>query len=197
MFTGLVTAMGTLAARQPRGPGARLTLTARFDDGPLLLGESISVSGACLKVDTVTADGFEVDASAETLARTTLGGVKLGGTVHLERALRAADRMGGHVVTGHVDGVGSLLERRPMGESVALVFGVPLELAPFIAEKGSITVEGVSLTVNGAGPDRFDVTIIPHTLSKTHLGQLRQGDPVNLEVDLIARYVGRLLAFRT
>jgi len=197
MFTGLVTAMGTLAARLPRGPGARLTLNARFDDGPLLLGESVSVSGACLTVDAITADGFEVDASAETLARTTLGGVKLGGTVHLERALRAADRMGGHVVTGHVDGVGSLLERRPVGESVALVFGVPLELAPFIAEKGSITVEGVSLTVNGAGPDRFDVTIIPHTLGKTHLGQLRPGDPVNLEVDLIARYVGRLLAFRT
>jgi len=196
MFTGLVTAMGTLAARLPRGPGARLTLNARFDDGPLLLGESVSVSGACLTVDAITADGFEVDASAETLARTTLGGVKLGGTVHLERALRAADRMGGHVVTGHVDGVGSLLERRPVGESVALVFGVPLELAPFIAEKGSITVEGVSLTVNGAGPDRFDVTIIPHTLGKTHLGQLRPGDPVNLEVDLIARYVGRLLAFR-
>ena len=197
MFTGLVTAMGTLAARLPRGPGARLTLNARFDDGPLLLGESVSVSGACLTVDAITADGFEVDASDETLARTTLGGVKLGGTVHLERALRAADRMGGHVVTGHVDGVGSLLERRPVGESVALVFGVPLELAPFIAEKGSITVEGVSLTVNGAGPDRFDVTIIPHTLGKTHLGQLRPGDPVNLEVDLIARYVGRLLAFRT
>jgi len=196
MFTGLVTAMGTLAARLPRGPGARLTLNARFDDGPLLLGESVSVSGACLTVDAITADGFEVDASAETLARTTLGGVKLGGTVHLERALRAADRMGGHVVTGHVDGVGSLLERRPVGESVALVFGVPLELAPFIAEKGSITVEGVSLTVNGAGPDRFDVTIIPHTLGKTHLGQLQPGDPVNLEVDLIARYVGRLLAFR-
>jgi len=196
MFTGLVTAMGTLAARLPRGPGARLTLNARFDDGPLLLGESVSVSGACLTVDAITADGFEVDASAETLARTTLGGVKLGGTVHLERALRAADRMGGHVVTGHVDGVGSLLERRPVGESVALVFGVPLELAPFIAEKGSITVEGVSLTVNRAGPDRFDVTIIPHTQERTHLGQLQPGDPVNLEVDLIARYVGRLLAFR-
>jgi len=196
MFTGLVTAMGTLAARQSRGPGARLTLTARFDDGPLSLGESISVSGACLTVDAITADGFEVDASAETLARTTLGGVKLGGTVHLERALRAADRMGGHVVTGHVDGVGSLLERRPVGESLALVFGVPLELAPFIAEKGSITVEGVSLTVNRAGPDRFDVTIIPHTQERTHLGQLQPGDPVNLEVDLIARYVGRLLAFR-
>jgi riboflavin synthase len=196
MFTGLVTARGTLTARQPRGPGARLTLAARFDDGPLSMGESVSVSGACLTVDAITAEGFEVDASAETLARTTLGDLKVGGTVHLERALRAADRMGGHVVTGHVDGVGSLLERRPMGESVVLVFGVPLELAPFVAEKGSITVEGVSLTVNGAGADRFDVTIIPHTITKTHLGQLKPGDPVNLEVDLIARYVGRLLAFR-
>jgi riboflavin synthase len=196
MFTGLITAMGTLAAREPRGPGARLTLNARFEDGPLALGESIAVSGACLTVDAITAGGFEVDASAETLARTTLGGLRVGGTVHLERALRAADRMGGHVVTGHVDGVGSLLERRPVGESVALVFKVPAELAPFVAEKGSITVEGVSLTVNGVGADCFDVTIIPHTLEKTHLGRLKPGDPVNLEVDLIARYVGRLLAFR-
>jgi len=196
MFTGLVTTTGTLAASQARGPGARLALAARFDDGPLALGESIAVNGACLTVDAILADGFEVDASAETLARTTLGELKVGSTVHLERALRAADRMGGHLVTGHVDGLGSLLERRPVGDSVALVFRVPGDLAPFVAEKGSITVEGVSLTVNGVGPDRFDVTIIPHTLSKTHLGQLRPGDPVNLEVDLIARYVGRLLAFR-
>lgn len=173
-----------------------MALQARFDDGPLALGESIAVNGACLTVDAISGDGFEVDASAETLARTTLGALKAGGTVHLERALRAADRMGGHIVTGHVDGVGSLLERQAVGDSIALVFRLPGELAPFVAEKGSITVEGVSLTVNAAGPDRFDVTIIPHTLAKTHLGQLRQGDAVNLEVDLVARYVGRLLAFR-
>jgi|SRR5580704_820790 riboflavin synthase len=196
MFTGLVTATGTLAARHARGPGARLALTARFDDGPLALGESIAVNGACLTVDAITGDGFEVDASAETLARTTLGRLKTGSTVHLERALRAADRMGGHIVTGHVDGLGSLLERRPVGDSLALTFRVPGELASFVAEKGSIAVEGVSLTVNAVGADRFDVTIIPHTLEKTHLGALRQGDPVNLEVDLIARYVGRLLAVR-
>jgi riboflavin synthase len=173
-----------------------MALTARFDDGPLELGESIAVNGACLTVDAISGDGFEIDASAETLARTTLGALKVGSTVHLERALRAADRMGGHIVTGHVDGLGSLLERRPVGESLALVFRVPSDLAPFVAEKGSITVEGVSLTVNAAGRDRFDVAIIPHTLSKTHLGELQPGDPVNLEVDLIARYVGRLLAFR-
>jgi riboflavin synthase len=196
MFTGLVTTVGTLGARHSRGPGARMALTARFDDGPLALGESVAVNGACLTVDAITGDGFEIDASGETLARTTLGGLKVGSTVHLERALRAADRMGGHIVTGHVDGLGSLLERRSAGESLELVFRVPSDLAPFVAEKGSITVEGVSLTVNAAGRDRFDVTIIPHTLSKTHLGELQPGDPVNLEVDLIARYVGRLLAFR-
>jgi riboflavin synthase len=196
MFTGLVTAAGTLAAFHPRGSGARLAVAARFDDGPLELGESIAVSGVCLSVVAFSDLGFEVDASAETLARTTLGALQVGGGVHLERALRASDRMGGHIVTGHVDGVGSLLERGPEGESLALVFGVPKDLAPFVAEKGSITVDGVSLTVNAVGLDRFDVTIIPHTLGKTHFGALRRGSPVNLEVDLIARYVGRLLAFR-
>jgi riboflavin synthase len=197
MFTGLVMAMGTLAAREARGPGAKLAFRAKLDGEPLALGESIAVSGCCLSVTTALPDGFEVDASAETLARTTLGNLVPGSTVHLERALRADDRMGGHIVTGHVDGVGSLLERTPVGDAVGLVFGVPVDLAPFVAEKGSITVEGVSLTVNSVGPDRFGVTIIPITQEKTHLGRLTVGDPVNLEVDLIARYVGRLLAFRS
>jgi riboflavin synthase len=196
MFTGLVALTGTLAERHPRGPGARLVIRARFEDGPLALGESIAVSGACLSVDAVLADGFEVDASAETLARTTLGALEPGGRVHLERALRAADRLGGHLVTGHVDGVGALVERHPVGDSVAMTFSVPGELAPFVAEKGSITVDGVSLTVNAVRGAAFEVTIIPHTLEKTRLGAIAPGDPVNLEVDLIARYVARLLAAR-
>jgi riboflavin synthase len=197
MFTGLVAKTGTLAAMHtPSGEslGARLSIRARFDDGPLVLGESVSVSGACLTVDALSPEGFEADASAETLARTTLGGLRPGSPVHLERALRAADRMGGHLVTGHVDGVGALVDRRDVGDAVWMAFRVPVELTKFIAEKGSIAVDGVSLTVNAVAGDRFEVAIIPHTLQKTTFGALTPGGRVNLEVDLIARYVARLLS---
>ena len=198
MFTGLVAATGVLAARELRGPGARLSLSSAFDDGPLSLGESIAVDGVCLSVDAITRTGFEADASAETLARTTLGRLPPGAVLHLERSLRAGSLMGGHLVTGHVDGVGALASRTPVGEAVAMVFRMPGELARFVAEKGSIAVDGVSLTVNGVGlrdaAHLFDVMIIPHTLAKTKLGALGPGDPVNLEVDLVARYVARLMS---
>jgi riboflavin synthase len=194
MFTGLVALKGTLIRRETRGPGARLTLGATFTDGPIVDGESISVDGVCLSVDKVLANGFEVDVSAETLARTTLGKLAVGAPVHLERALRAGSPIGGHLVTGHVDGVGSLAERHPSGEAVRMAFRLPLALARFVAEKGSIAVDGVSLTVNAVGNDQFEVTIIPHTLNKTKLGALASGDPVNLEVDVVARYVARWMA---
>jgi riboflavin synthase len=212
MFTGLIAATGVLAAREPRGPGARLSLSAAFDDGPFTLGESIAVDGVCLSVDAITRTGFEADASAETLARTTLGGLSPGAVLHLERSLRAGSLIGGHLVTGHVDGVGALVSRAPVGEAVAMVFRVPPELARYVAEKGSIAVDGVSLTVNAVdsrarsaahatnettaanAANTFDVMIIPHTLAKTKLGALRPGDPVNLEVDLVARYVARLMS---
>jgi riboflavin synthase len=194
MFTGLVTHTGTLAARLPRGPGARLGFDARLGNEPLALGESIAVDGACLSVAAVTGGGFEVDASGETLARTTLGLLEPGARVHLERALRAGDRLGGHMVTGHVDGVGTLAERRPAGEATWMAFRMPRELARFVAEKGSIAVDGVSLTVNRVDADRFEVTLIPITLEKTKLGALAVGGAVNLEVDLVARYVARLAA---
>jgi len=194
MFTGLVTTTGALAARAARGPGARLAFRARFDDGPLALGESVAVDGACLSVESLSADGFEVDASSETLARTTLGALAPGSAVNLERSLRAGDRLGGHLVTGHVDGVGALAERTPVGEALALAFTMPAGIARFVAEKGSIAVNGVSLTVNAVRGDRFDVTIIPITLAKTNLGALAVGGAVNLEVDLVARYVARLVA---
>jgi riboflavin synthase len=202
MFIGLVATTGTLLRIERTGTaGARLAFTAPFDDGePLVLGESIAVNGACLTVDKILSGdpaGFEIDASAETLARTTLGALVPGARVHLERALRAADRLGGHLVTGHVDGVGSLVARRPVGDAVCMTFRVPAELAKFVAEKGSVTVEGVSLTVNAVRGADFDVTIIPHTLEKTTLGGLVADESgrsrVNLEVDLIARYVARLL----
>jgi riboflavin synthase len=170
-----------------------LTLRAHFDGESLAVGESIAVDGCCLSVAAVLADGFEADASAETLTRTTLGRLTLGAVVNLERALRAGDRLGGHLVSGHVDGVGELVDRRAVGEAVAMTFALPAALERFVAEKGSVAVNGVSLTVNGARSGRFDVTLIPITLAATNLRSLAQGDRVNLEVDLIARYVARLM----
>ena len=192
MFTGIVSATGVLKSRLERGPGARLSLAARLD-GPAALGESISVDGCCVTVIAVDDDGFQADASAETLSRTTLGRLASGRAVNLERALRAGDRLGGHLVTGHVDGVGTLATRRPVGEAVTMTFTLPPELARFVAEKGSIAVNGVSLTVNGVGAHGFDVMLIPATLAATNLESLAHGDAVNLEVDLVARYLARLL----
>jgi riboflavin synthase len=192
VFTGLVEAAGRLRARTSRGPGARLQIGT--DLGPLSIGESIAVSGVCLTVQAIVGGGFECDASAETLARSTLGALPLGGRVHLERALPLGGRMGGHIVTGHVDARIQLRERRLQGEAIELVFEVDATLSRFIAPKGSVAVDGVSLTVNGATANRFDVVIIPHTLAVTALGDIPIGGEANLEVDLVARYVARLLA---
>ncbi len=191
MFTGLVEDRGTLVAHEARGPGKRLAFRSKF--AVLKLGESMSVDGACLTVAAMKDDTFEVDASAETLARTTLGDLAIGSEVNLERALQVGDRLGGHLVTGHVDAVGTLASRSDVGESVAMSFSIPHDLSNLVAEKGSIAVSGVSLTVNGVKGDTFDVVIIPHTLKETTLGNLRAGARVNLEVDLVARYVQRLV----
>jgi riboflavin synthase len=194
MFTGIVETKGTLVARESRGPGARLRIAMVADGGPLELGESIAVHGACLTVQTIAPDGFFCDASSETLARTTLGSIRVGAPVHLERALAVGDRLGGHIVTGHVDGKVRLRERQPIGEAAKLVFEIEdVALARFVAPKGSVAIDGVSLTVNGAEGAMFDVVIIPHTLAVTALGDLDSGDEANLEVDLLARYVSRLL----
>ena len=191
VFTGLVEATGVLARRETRGPGARLVIRATLAGEPLALGESISIDGACLSVVESLAGAIAVDATAETLARTTLGTLPLGRSVNLERALQVGDRLGGHMVTGHIDGVGSLVERKTVGEAVAMTFSVPTELARFVAEKGSIAVAGVSLTVNAVRDAAFEVMLIPITLRATTLGDLAPGEQVNLEVDLIARYVAR------
>ena len=191
MFTGLIEAVGTLAARAERGPGARLTVRGPLRD--LALGESIAVNGVCLTVDAIADGGFEADASQETLAKTTLGALPLGARVNLERALTLEKRLGGHLVSGHVDGVGALVSRRPMGEAEHLAFRAPPELMRFIAAKGSIAVDGTSLTVNEVSGDGFAVAIIPRTRGETRIDDVRPGDPVNLEIDLVARYVLRLL----
>jgi riboflavin synthase len=198
VFTGLVETTGVLAERAPTGPGARVFVRAKLEGEPLALGESITVDGACLSVVEIRPDGFAIDATSETLARTILGDGPVGKRVNLERALRASDRLGGHIVTGHVDAVSTVTAREPSGDAVALTFALPAELASFVAEKGSITVNGVSLTVNAvhrtAGSARFEVMLIPITLKVTNLGELQPGSRVNLEVDLVARYVAAWLS---
>jgi riboflavin synthase len=195
MFTGLVSSSGRVGARTARGPGVRLTVHASFSDGPIEPGESIAVDGCCLTVATVVPKGFEADVSAETLSRTTLGAYHSGHVVNLERALRATDRLGGHWVAGHVDAVTTLVGRRPVGDSVSMTFATPEGLARFIAEKGSIALSGVSLTINSVDVERFEVMTIPVTLAATNLCRLAVGDRVNVEIDILARYVGRMMMF--
>jgi riboflavin synthase len=191
MFTGLVELTGILARRSRRGPGYRLTVEAAL--GALTLGESISVSGACLTVVGSDARSFEADVSLETAARTTLGALPLGSTLNLERALQVGDRLGGHFVSGHVDAVAELVSSEPAGEALRMSVGYPRDLARFIASKGSITLDGVSLTVNRVTGDLLEVMVIPHTLAVTTLGRLKPGSTINLEVDTLARYAVRFL----
>jgi len=199
MFTGLVQAVGSIRGKRPADGGIVFEITAPFDgltdgltDG-FILGESIATDGTCLTVTRDLGGAFEAHASTETLAKTTLGNLEVGDEVHLERALKASDLLGGHLVSGHVDGVGSLVSQRPDGENLILNFRAPETLAPFIAPKGSITIDGVSLTVNGVRGTEFDVMIVPFTQKETKLGRLRSGGAVNLEVDILAKYVARLL----
>ncbi|MEZ4381554.1 MAG: riboflavin synthase [Nannocystaceae bacterium] len=194
MFTGLVQSVGAIAGIEARPQSKRLRIAAALREGDRILGASVAVSGVCLTVVHATPAMFEVDAAFETLARTTLGALTVGARVNLEPALRIGDALGGHLVSGHVDGVGRLRSRSARGEAILMWFDVPAELRRYVAEKGSICVDGVSLTVNAIDGAGFSVGLIPHTLSVTTLGERRPGDPVNLEVDLIARYVERLLA---
>jgi len=191
MFTGLVQQIGTIRRVERLAEGARLHLEASFP--ALVLGESIATDGVCLTVTRATRGGYTVDASSETLARSTLDLAAAGQRVHLERADAVGDRLGGHLLTGHVDGVGRLRTCRPVGSALALVFETPPSLAPFLAPKGSIAVDGVSLTINAAANDTFEVMIVPFTQGETRLPSLRPGDRVNLEVDVLAKYVARLL----
>src|SRR6516165_12394452 len=192
MFTGIITDLGHVR-RVRRGELLDLTIATAFDISAIPLGASIACSGACLTVVAVEPGAFAVQASVETLARTTLGGWEEGTPVNLEKPLRLGDELGGHLVLGHVDGTARIVERRPEAESVRFVFEAPEELAPFIAPKGSVALDGVSLTVNEVARNRFGVNIIPHTLACTNLGSLQAGQRMNLEVDLMARYVARLL----
>ncbi|MGE5087535.1 MAG: riboflavin synthase [Candidatus Levyibacteriota bacterium] len=195
MFTGIVQAVGHVAALEPAPDGARLRVAARgLDLGDVRVGDSIAVGGCCLTVVAIAGDLLDFDVSAETLRCTT--GFVAGGSVNLEKALRLADRLGGHLMSGHVDGVGTVTSFEPVtagGDgSWRLEVEAPAALARFIAAKGSIAIDGVSLTTNAVSAARFTVNLIPHTLAVTTLGRLTAGAAVNLEVDLVARYVARL-----
>jgi riboflavin synthase len=193
MFTGIVQAVGRIDRFAAGVAGARARIDAPgLDLADALLGDSIAVDGCCLTVVALDATGFEVDISRETLDCTA--GFRAGQRLNLEKALRANDRLGGHLVTGHVDGVGAVVSVTPEGDNRRLAFRMPAELSRYVARKGSITVNGVSLTVNRVEDDVFAVNLIPHTLAMTNLGDLAAGSRVNLEVDLIARYVERMLA---
>lgn len=191
MFTGLVEQLGTIEAIERREDGLSMRIGCALH--PYQLGESIAVDGTCLTVKSFSETHFEADASIETLDKTNLGDRKEGDRVHLERALSLGDRLGGHLVTGHVDGVGTLAERTPAGEYMRATFEVPPRLAPFVAPKGSIAVNGVSLTVNAVQSSRFDVMLVPYTLDETTFGQMDPGARVNLEVDILAKYVASLM----
>lgn len=192
MFSGIVAAVGKIAKTQPLERGVRLTLHAvRLGLDDVGIGDSICVNGVCLTVIAKTTSSFDVDVSAETLHCTA--GLDGPGEVNLEKSLRLSDRLGGHLVSGHVDGVGAVVKFEPVGESHLLRVRAPDELAKYIARKGSITVQGVSLTVNAVSGPEFDINLIPHTIAITTLRHLKPGSRVNLEVDLIARYVERML----
>jgi len=194
MFTGIVESVGHVAALERGGDSARLSIEPdRLTLDDVKLGDSISVSGACLTVVAVDGNRFEVDVSVETLALTTLGELATGAAVNLEKALRITDRLGGHLVSGHVDGVGEIVAREDLEKAVRFNVRAPDELAKYIAYKGSICVDGVSLTINSVSDAEFDLLIIPHTLERTIMDRYRLGQRVNLEVDQIARYLERLI----
>ena len=198
MFTGIVRTVGRLEERIEHGSGdtSLIVATAAIDTADIAVGDSICVSGVCLTAVEVTPAGFRTDVSAESLARTTLNGLAAGSRVNLETALTPDTRLGGHLVSGHVDGIAEVVARWDDARSVRFEFRVPEALARYIAEKGSVCIDGTSLTVNGVHGAVFDVNIVPHTLAATTLGDLGPGSTVNIEVDQIARYVERLLAYR-
>lgn len=194
MFTGIIQAVGSIRRRQATGDDMRMTIAVgELDLSRAAIGDSIAVNGVCLTAVTLGADSFEADVSGETLARSTLGGLCEGDAVNLEMALTLGTPLGGHLVSGHVDGIGEVVERRPDGRSERFRIKAPDNLARYIAEKGSVCVDGVSLTVNAVDGSVFDLNIVPHTLTATTIGGFRPGRKVNLEVDIIARYLERLM----
>ncbi|RDV39845.1 riboflavin synthase [Bradymonadaceae bacterium TMQ3] len=193
MFTGLVADLGEVRSKRQAGENWELTIATRFDLSTIELGESIAVDGACLTVTRLTSDGFCVDASPETLRKTTLGDRRIGDKVHLERALRVGDRLGGHLVLGHVDGVGVIRKRSKEKNAWLFEVEAPPEVAPYLIDKGSVCVDGVSLTVNSVESSRFGLAIIPFTSDKTKITDYTVGQRVNLEADVLGKYVRKFV----
>ena len=194
MFTGIIAATGNVVSLQRKGGDARISInTGKLDLGDCSTGDSIAVNGVCLTAVSLNQNSFEADVSAESLSRTSLGQLAADSLVNLELAMRPDTRLGGHIVSGHVDGLGTIVEIRPAGESIILQLQVPDDLACYVAEKGSVTVDGVSLTINTVQNNIFEVNIVPHTQQETIIKNYNKGSQVNIEVDIIARYLERLL----
>ena len=194
MFTGIIEAVGTILSMQSKGQDISLRIqSGKLDLADVKLGDSIATNGVCLTVVALPGDGYVADLSVETLKRSSFADARVGQKVNLEKALMPTSRLGGHLVSGHVDGVGSVVAITPQGRAVDYWIEAPAELARYIAEKGSITVDGISLAVNGVDGARFRLTIVPHTTQETTIAQWSVGTRVNLEVDVIARYLERLI----
>ncbi len=193
MFTGIIEGLGTVSGIRPMGEGRRMAVTADFPLEGTKIGDSIAVNGACLTVVSLSGSRFEVDISPETLDKTTLKGTNNGERVNIERALRLSDRLGGHLVSGHIDGTGTLVRKTMAGNAVIIGFSIPPGLADVMIPKGSVAVDGISLTINACDKSCFEVSVIPHTAQVTTLGLKKVGDPVNIETDVIGKYVKKFL----
>ena len=193
MFTGIIEGLGTISAIASSGPGKRLAIESDFALDQTKIGDSIAVSGACLTVVKLQVKRFEVDLSPETLTKTTFGNVKMGDRVNLERALRLSDRLDGHLVSGHIDGLGTLQQRERIGNAILVTIGASKAITRYMIAKGSVAVDGISLTINSSSDNEFGVSVIPHTAKITTIGIKRIGDPVNIETDMIGKYVERFL----
>ncbi len=196
MFTGIIEGLGTIAAIHPSGRGSRLSITSDFDLGGSRIGDSIAVNGACLTAVLLEGRRFTVDVAPETMQRTVLSRIKIGERVNLERALRLSDRLDGHLVSGHVDGIGSLRARKTLANAIVITYSVPESLSRYMIEKGSVAVDGTSLTINRCDNASFDVSIVPHTAGLTTIGLKKVGDAVNIETDMIGKYVERFVLNR-
>ncbi len=193
MFTGIIEGLGAIGGVKAMAGGARFTVDVDFALDGTKIGDSIAVNGACLTAVTISGKRFETDVSPETLSRTTFGKTRVGERVNVERALRLSDRLDGHLVSGHIDGVGTLKNRRTTGNAIIITIGVPGSLTRYMIEKGSVAVDGVSLTINRLGREEFEVSIIPHTAALTTIGLKDVGAPVNIETDMIGKYIERLM----
>jgi riboflavin synthase len=193
MFTGIIEGLGTITALHPSGQGSRFSITSDFELTGTRIGDSIAVNGVCLTAVILEGRRFDVDVSPETLQRSILGKVKIGERVNLERALRLSDRLDGHLVSGHVDGVGILRQRKTLANAILITIGVPEILSRYMIEKGSVAVDGTSLTINRCDTTSFDISIIPHTAGLSTIGFKKVGDAVNIETDMIGKYVERFV----